>query len=127
MSVKQLLVNEIEMELKSLEDIEFGSEEHKIANETIGKLLDRLNDMERIETESLDKKEAREAENELKVIQMAEDRKDRIIKNVLTGISVIGGLGLTIWGTNKTLKFEETGTITTNAGRAFISKLFSKK
>lgn len=126
MDVKNLLVEEIEKEINSLEDIEFGSEEHKIAVDTVAKLLDKHNELEKMEIESRDKAANRVMEQDLKVMQMKEDRKDRIVKNCLTATSVVSGIALTIWGTFKTLKFEETGTVTTTAGRNFFSNLFHK-
>lgn len=125
--VKALLEEEIKTEIDSLEDMEFGSEEHKVAVDTVAKLLDKLNDMERIESEYLEKSESRTVETDLKIEQMEEEKKDRIIKNCLMALGTLSSIGLTIWGTNKTLKFEETGTVTTMAGRAFIQKLFPKK
>ena len=57
---------------------------------------------------------------------MEEEKKDRLIKNILTGAGIIIPLGVTVWGTLKTLKFEEEGTVTTLMGRGFINKLFPK-
>ena len=57
---------------------------------------------------------------------MNEDRKKSIIQNIIDVGTLVTTVGLTVWGTFKTLKFEETGTVTTNAGRNFINKLFRK-
>lgn len=128
-NVKELLKDEIKTEIELLWEggLEAGSEKYKVSVEGITKLLDKYNEMEKTELEHLDKKEAREMERETERVRMKEERIDRIVKNCLTGITGIGGLVLAVWGTNKSLKFEETGTITTSAGRAFINKLFSKK
>lgn len=126
--VKDLLKKEIEEEINSLEDIPYGSPEYKTAAEITVKFLDKYNEMIRIEQDYLDKKESREQEKDLKIIEMETDKKDRIVKNLLTGVSVVvGGIVIPIWGTIKTLKFEETGTVTSMAGRAFIGSLFKKK
>lgn len=119
MGVKKLLEKEIEAGFEKLKNLEAGSEEYEQTVNSIGKLLDKYNDMDRNENDYLEKS--------AKLEQMVDEKRDRIIKNCLTGFSVISGIGLTIWGTNKTLKFEETGTVTTMAGRAFIQKLFPKK
>ena len=66
-------------------------------------------------------------DNAMKSKQMKEERIDRIVKHGLTALSIASSIGLTAWGTCKTLKFEETGTVTTSAGRNFIRNLFSKK
>lgn len=127
MSVKTLLEKEIESQLTTLDDLNFGTDEYEKAVNGLAKLLDKYNEMEHAEMEYQDKYESREAENDLKLKQMDEDRKDRIVKNCLTAVSAVSGIGLAVWGTLKTLKFEETGTITTMAGRTWINKLFPKK
>lgn len=115
MSVKELLRDEIERQIGSLEDLGFGSPEHSTAVSDTTKLLDKLNEMERNENE-----------HDEKIIQMHEEKIDRIVKNCLTGVSVVGGMALTVWGTYKSIKFEETGSITTIMGRGFINKLLHK-
>jgi hypothetical protein len=62
----------------------------------------------------------------LKEQQMREDRKDRIVKNIIGAAGVVLPLVVTIWGTTVSLKFEETGTITTHSGRNFVQRLFRK-
>ena len=61
-------------------------------------------------------------------VQQAEDeRKDRKLKNGISVAGIVIPIVVTIWGTLKTLKFEETGTVTTIMGRGFIQKLLPKK
>lgn len=138
MSVRKLLENEIESELQTLEDLTFNSEEHKVAIDGLTKLLDKYNEANRIELEYQDKVESRESAKELKKMeleadteikkkQMEDDNKDRLVKNGLTAASIFGGFALTVWGTYKSIKFEETGSITTIMGRGFIQKLLPKK
>lgn len=127
MSIKTLLDDEILEEIENLKDVEAGTDKHKAAVDALTKLLDRSIEMDKNDIEATDRYDRQKSETELKQKQIEEDRKDRIVKNVLTGISVIGGFGLTIWGTCKSIKFEETGTITTIMGRGFIQKLLPKK
>lgn len=127
MSIKTLLDDEIREEIENLRDVEAGTDKHKAAVDALTKLLDRSIEMDKNDIEATDRYDRQKSETELKQKQIEEDRKDRIVKNVLTGISVIGGFGLTIWGTCKSIKFEETGTITTIMGRGFIQKLLPKK
>jgi hypothetical protein len=73
-----------------------------------------------------EQKRSREDDNFHKNSQLAEERRSRLINTILTaGLGAVNILVL-IWGTKTSLKFEETGTITTHAGRNFISKLFRK-
>ena len=127
MSVKALLTEEIERRLNSMEDVAMCSPEDKSAVEDLSKLLDKYNELERIEVDHKLAIESREVENDLKREQMKEEKLDHIIKNSLTAVSVVGGFALTVWGTYKSIKFEETGTITTIMGRGFINKLLPKK
>lgn len=127
MSIESLLREEIQDELNDLKKMELGTEEYKITVEGITKLVDRVVDMEKFDLEHQEKLDSRAEEYDLKVKQMKEDQKSRWINY---GISVLGiGIpaGLTIWGTLKSLKFEETGTVTTIVGRGFINKFVPKK
>lgn len=127
MNVKDLLKEKIEKQIKSLDGMKVGSDEYETTVNSITKMLDKLNEMDRNEHDYLEKRESREKENDLKLKQMKEERLDHIAKNLLTGISVIGGFALTIWGTYKSFEFEKTGSITTIMGRGFINKLIPKK
>ena len=95
---------------------EAGSEQAKVTVDGVTKLLDRKIEMEKLEIERAEKEQARK-----------DERTDRIVKNVLTGVSVVGGLALTVWGSLMSWKFEETGTITSTPGKKFMSNLFWKK
>lgn len=125
--IKTKLHIEIEDELDELSEMEVGTDQHKIAVDELTKLMDRAIELEKVENDAEDKKETRENENTLRLKQMEDEKKDRLIKNCLTGASIISGIGVTIWGALKSWKFEETGTVTSTAGRKFIGNLFSKK
>lgn len=127
MNIKTLFETEIENELNDLKDMEVGSDEHKTAVDGLTKLAEKVIEFERIENEIREKAIERENENSFRMKQMDDDRKDRLIKNCLTGVSIVTGVGITVWGTLKSLKFEETGTVTTIMGRGFINKLLPKK
>lgn len=127
MSVKHLLNEEIVSEIENLNKVPLGSEEHKIAADALAKLLDKSIEMDKLDLEYQDKADSREAANNLKRIEIEEEKKDRRVKNVLTGVSVVGGFAVTVWGAIKSLEFEKTGTITTIMGRGFIQKLLPKK
>ena len=140
-----LLKNEIETELNTIGEMDMGSEEQSKALGDLTKLLDRAIELEKIEVDKQQKElnreieyekmenelrlkeQAQEFDRELKEKQRKDENIDRAVKNTLTGVSIIGGFGLTIWGTIKSIKFEETGTITTIMGRGFINRLLGKK
>lgn len=127
MSIKSMLDDEIRSEIEEVSKIQVGTDEHKASVDALTKLLDRSIELEKLDVESQEKYESRVADHELKMKQFKDEKRDRLIKNTLTGVSVIGGFGITIWGTVKSLKFEETGVVTSIMGRGFIQKLLPKK
>ena len=117
----------IEQELEAIRDMEAGSDEFNDTVNGVTKLMDKSIEMRKLAQEKEQKEADRENETKLKQQQMAEERKDRLIKNVISIGTFAGGIVLTIWGTLVSLKFEETGTLTSTAGRKFVGNLFSKK
>lgn len=120
-----LVDEEIVDEINQLRGMNVGTDEYRTTVDGLVKLIDRSNETKKLEAELKKNEEAHEFEKNLKIKQAREEMIDRWVKNGLTALSVAGGILLTIWGTNKTLKFEETGTITTTSGRKFTGKLFS--
>ena len=133
--IETLIDVAIEDEFYKLATIrEAGAEEARVTVDSVTKLLDRKIEMERLENERAEKEQIRKIETERlendrveKEQARKDERTDRIVKNCLTGVSVIGGLALTVWGSIMSWKFEENGTITSTPGRKFMSNLFFKK
>ena len=123
MKIKETLYKEIEDELQALNEIEVGTDEYKSSVDGVTKLLDRVIEIEKHEAEMKE----REAERTAKNIQVAEEQKDRVVKNYISAGGVVLPLLVTIWGTLKSFKFEKDGTVTTIMGRGFINKLLPKK
>ena len=115
-NIETLLHEEIQDGFDALSRMERGTEIHKTTVDEVAKLFDKAIEIEKIEIEAKDKAKARE-----------EDRKDRRVKNGIAVGGIVLPLAVTIWGTFKTLKFEEEGTVTTIMGRRFINKLIPKK
>jgi hypothetical protein len=124
---KELLEREIVEEFEELEDVELGSEEYDKTVKGLGSLMDRAIELEKTRQDHEEKVKSREDENRFREMQLKEDRKDRLIKNCMTAAGIIIPVGVTIWGTLASFKFEETGTVTTIMGRGFINKLLPKK
>ena len=127
MEIEKLLHDEIVDELGGLNTLELGSDKYKVTTEGIVKLMDRAIEMDKLSKELDERQKNRNEDLELKYREIDAEIRDRKIKNVIT--VVISGVGtiVTIWGTLKTLKFEEVGTVTTMAGRNFINNLFKRK
>ena len=126
-NIETLLHEEIQDGFDALSKMERGTEIHKTTVDEVAKLFDKAIEIEKIEIEAKEKAKAREIEASLKRAQMEEDRKDRRFKNGIAIGGIVLPLAVTIWGTFKTLKFEEEGTVTTIMGRGFINKLIPKK
>lgn len=122
-----LLNDEIQSELKALEDLSLGTDEYEKTVNGLTKLMDRSIELQKIKAEADNNEANREVDSELKMMQMADEKKDRRVKNILTGLGIAIPSGVAIWGTLKSFKFEETGTITTILGRGWINKLIPKK
>ena len=76
------------------------------------KIADRIIEIEKIE-----------AEQALKAKQAKDERKDRIVRNVIEGTKVVGGFGLAAWAFVASMNFEKEGTLTTQGGRSAINQL----
>lgn len=124
-NVETQLNVELTRELEELSKMEVGTDQYKVAVDGLTKLMAMGTEIEKIHVEAEDKAETRKAENEFKQKQLKHERFDQIARNVIAGVSVVGGFAMTFWGTIKSIKFEETGTITTMAGRAHIGKALS--
>lgn len=127
MNIKTLLTEEIENELKELRKIKLGGDEYKTTVGGVAQLTDRLIELKRVDSENADKIEAREIEVELKQQELADERKDRLIKNCISVGGIVLPIIACIWGTQKSFEFEKDGSITTIMGRGFIQKLLPNK
>lgn len=115
-NIKTLLHNEIENEIDKIGEMTLGTPEHVKAVESWSKLVNSANE--------ITKTEASIAQAEQ---QMADERKSRWVGYGFRLLEIGAPLAMTWAGTKMVLKFEETGTITTTAGRQIIPKLFKFK
>ncbi len=127
MSMETKLLVEIDDEFEALSQIEVGTETYKTAVDGLTKLLDRAIEIDKLDIERQDRIEAQKREEQFKLTQMEEEKKDRVIRNCLTAAGIVIPTVVTIWGTVKSFEFEKEGTITTIMGRGFIQKLLPKK
>lgn len=130
LNIDEMLYDELKGEFENLDGMELGSEEYKATVEGIAKLADRLIELKKFDAERDDmrhKKLLEEADRKLERARAEEEKKDQLIKNSIAIAGILIPTAVTIWGTFKTFKFEETGTVTTMMGRGFINKLLPKK
>lgn len=127
MSMEDLLRTEVEANLENMKDLELGSKEYESAVESTCKLMDRVISIDRNADDYDLKDKAREADIEVKNIQLEKDKRNQMIQNGITVGSIVVSTAVTIWGTLASFEFEKEGTVTTILGRQFISKLLPKK
>ena len=137
----EMLDQEIQGCLESMNDLEaVNVPEYGEAVTNVTKLMDKLVELKKLDIEQSKLEQMKEIESkkmeieESKLEQMKEletekidsENKDRLVKNVITVVTTGAGIVLTIWGTKKTFQFEETGSITSTAGRKYLDALLSK-
>ena len=127
MRIETSLHEEIQKELDELGRLELGSDTYRATVDGVTKLMDRAIEIDKFNREHEDGVENRELDKHIKLKQLRDERRDQMIKNVLTGLGIAVSAGVTIWGTVKSIEFEKEGTITTIMGRGFINKLLPKK
>ena len=115
-NVETILHDRIDTVSAKLESATPGSPEHKALAAELDGLMGRAIEMEKADHECEDK-----------IAEREDEKKDRLVRNIMTGAGIVLPLVVTIWGTKVSLKFEEEGTITTQMGRGFLQRLFPKK
>ena len=116
MSIDELLNEDLVSEMEKLRKTSYDDKNYGVVADTVAKLMDKRIEMDKVKNEQL-----------LKEQQMKDEKKDRLVKNIIGAAGVVLPLIVTIWGTKVSLKFEEEGTFTTIMGRGFINKLLPKK
>jgi hypothetical protein len=116
MSIKHVLDEEIRNELENLGRETIGSDEYKANVDGVTKLLDRKIELEKLEVESSERIEAREAE-----------KKDRLISHGVTVGTFLGSAGIYFLAFVASTNFERTGTFTTEGGKSALRNLLKLK
>ena len=114
MSMTTKLQMEIDERLDAANELDPTSKEYEAVVNSVTKLMDRAIEIEKLELS--------ETQNEK---QMKEERKARLIKNLIDIGAIVLPLGVTLWGVKASLYFEDENTITTTVGRKFMDKLFN--
>ena len=126
MGNKNLLYEELEKELKELSRMQIGTEQYKVAVDGITKLTDRIIEIDKLDSEK-DAKEleniARMEEQELKREQLKSEKRDRIVKNVITVGGAIMSVAVYALAFIASTNFEREGTFTTEGGKNSIRQL----
>lgn len=127
-SVKAVLTEELMSQVEELHKIQVGDEKYKNAVDGVAKLSAAISTIEKNEQDAIAKENARIDECELKAQQLADEKKDRMIKHAIDIGSTVGYLGVLCWGVVASINFEKTGHIwSTEAGRSFARKILNLK
>lgn len=124
MSVKTLLNDEFESQIKELHKLNVGGEEYKVGVDGVTKIADRLIEIEKLNVESQNADRSQEIEADLKARQLEVEHKDRLIGHGIAIGSTLLSLGLVVWGTKGSWEFEKTGTVANGPGREFLRKIY---
>lgn len=127
---KNKLDEEIKDLLETLNGMEAGTEDYKHVLDDVAKLIDKRNEIDKLELEFykyLLTKETEDYKKDKEKELNEYNKKNQIITHAISIGAIVIPVFLTVWGTYKTLKFEETGTVTTIMGRGFVNKLIPKK
>lgn len=127
MQVHDALCTEVLEEMSILEKADIGSDVYKSAVDGITKLVDRINEIKRIQADCDEKAKASEFDAELRRKQQEDEQRNRLIGHILTGASIVIPAIITIWGTVKSFEFEQTGTVTTLLGRKLVGRCVPNK
>lgn len=129
MSIRTQLEDEIREEFEALRKIEVGTESYRTAVDGLTKLVDRKIEMDKVEVDAKERVLNRNLETEFKEMQLADDRKDRAIRNGLTAATLVVTTGTTIWGILKSLKieFKDNEMVTSTVGKELMKKVLPFK
>lgn len=116
MEIEKVLGDEIQSGFESLKDQNLNPEQYKCKVEGLSTLVDKAIEIEKLKSETV-----------LKEKQLKDEKRDRLVKNILTATGVLVPAGLAVWGTLASFKFEETGSVTTIMGRGFVNSLLYRK
>ena len=116
MRIEELWDEDLVSEMEKLRMTPYDDKSYGTVSDTVSMMMDKKIEIEKFKSEQLFREQ-----------QLKEDKKDRLIKNIIGAAGVVLPLAVTIWGTKVSLKFEEEGTFTTIMGRGFVNKLLPKK
>lgn len=123
MSVKSLLTEEICSQVDEISKLAVGTEESKVAINGAGVLMDKLNDIQRLEIEQR-KLDMEREKIDIEIVKAENDKRDKKIKNGITIGTAVTGAAITIGMGLLAYVYEERGTISSKPGRSFINRGF---
>lgn len=126
MSVKTNLRDELNNELHELSKVEFGSEQYKVGVNGVTQLADRVIELERLDNENA-KLDIEQQKVDIESQKLEDERKDRKTKNGIGVAGIVVPAVITVVGGIAMFIYEERGSITSQAGRKIIDRIFRMK
>ena len=127
MEIKTALVEEFNSELEEVGKMEVGTEQHKIAVDSVTKMADRIIEIKKLDIQEQMKEAELIQEAEIKAQQMKDEKKDKVVRNVISvaiPMVQLAAAGLVfVMSTN----FERNGTFTTEGGKISVKELLRFK
>ena len=126
MGIKNILREELEKELKELSRMQIGTEQYKITVDGITRLSDRIIELEKLESENAVKdfeNIVRTEEQDLKREQLKSEKRDRVVKNVITVGTAVLSVAVYALAFIASTNFEREGSFTTEGGKNSIRQL----
>ena len=122
MNYEAKLNDVIVRQIEEMDRLEVGTEQYKIAVDSVCKLIDKSVDIRKIRVSKVEKDD----ERIIKMDQLENDKKERKIQMFINIGGIIIPVIVTVWGTLKSFEFEREGTVTTILGRKFVGNLLKK-
>lgn len=122
MNYEAKLNDVIVRQIEEMDRLEVGTEQYKIAVDSVCKLIDKSVEIRKIRVSKVEKDD----ERIIKMDQLENDKKERKIQMFINIGGIIIPVIVTVWGTLKSFEFEREGTVTTILGRKFVGNLLKK-
>lgn len=132
MKSTEIIEAEVLKEMTSISNMEVGTDRHKVAVDTVGKLTDKMIDLKKIELEEKKIKMENEEKMRLHAIEIEKAKKDQKDQKVKNGIAIAGiaaPLVVAIWANIYNWYKEEGSIMSSSGGKRAIDFLtrFGKK
>ena len=116
MDIKKQLAGEFDARLEELGVMKLGEEDYKVATDCMTKIADRIIEIEKAESD-----------RKLREQQMKDEKRDRIVRNVIDVSKFVGGTIFTAAAFIMSINFEREGTFTTKGGQGALRELLKFK
>lgn len=125
MNIKRTFCNVIETECGELHTLEQGSEAYKASADVAAKFADKVIKLKELELEER-KIEVEEKKTDIELRRIADERKDRSIKNGIALGNILIPAGITVGFGILMFVFEEKGTISSRMGQKMLDRIMRK-